>query len=90
MRFWRLLLVCIPMVIVGCKPPTRPSETPARETPTKAMPGRFEPIAGRGPDVITELRAVPATSPEFIESQSSTKDEQALSSKGYVKVADGY
>ena len=54
------------------------------------MPGRFEPIAGRGPDVIAELRAVPATSPEFIESQSSTKDEQALSSKGYVKVADGY
>src|SRR6201999_3403654 len=68
--------------------PTQPGINP--EAPTKAMPGRFEPIAGRGPDVIAELRAAPAKAPEFIESDSAVKDEQTLSAKGYVKVADGY
>ncbi len=54
------------------------------------MPGRFEPIAGRGPDVIAELRAAPAKQPEFIDSEAAVKDEQTMSAKGYVKVADGY
>ncbi len=54
------------------------------------MPGRFEPIEGRGPEVIAELRAAPAKAPEFVDSSSATKDEQILSAKGYVKVADGY
>ncbi len=55
-----------------------------------AMPGRFEQVDDRGPELIAELRAEPAKAPEFIESESSTKDEQTLSSKAYVKVADGY
>ena len=90
MRFWRLLLVCAPLVIVGCTPPTRPNQVPPGETPTKANPGRFEPIIDRGPDVIAELRAAPAATPEFVESNSAEKDEQSLSAKGYVRVADGY
>jgi C-terminal processing protease CtpA/Prc len=95
MRFRRLLLLCgtlvLPMlVLVGCTPPTRPHEIPPGEVPTKAVPGRFEPIVDRGPDVIAELRAAPATTPEFIESSSADKDEQTLSAKGYVRVADGY
>jgi C-terminal processing protease CtpA/Prc len=88
---WRLLLLCVPMLLIGCTHVTRPTQPGTNpEAPTKAMPGRFEPIAGRGPDVIAELRAEPAKAPEFIESESSAKDEQTLSSKGYVKVADGY
>ena len=90
MRFWRLLALCVPLLIVGCKPPTRPNQIPQGEAPTKSTPGRFEPIIDRGPDVISELRAAPATAPEFIESDSSEKDEQTLSAKGYVRVADGY
>lgn len=90
MRFWRLLLLCVPLVLIGCTPPTRPNKIPSGEAPTKAAPGRFEPIIDRGPDVIAELRAAPATAPEFIESNSEEKDEQSLSAKGYVRVADGY
>jgi len=90
MRFLRLLALLIPLLIVGCKPPTRPNQIPPHEVPTKAAPGRIEPIVDRGPDVIAELRAAPATTPEFIESSSAEKDEQTLSSKGYVRVADGY
>jgi C-terminal processing protease CtpA/Prc len=79
------------MFLIGCMTATRPLQPGANpEAPSKAMPGRFEPIAGRGPDVIAELRASPARTPEFIESDSSTKDEQTLSAKAYVKVADGY
>ncbi len=40
--------------------------------------------------MIAELRAAPATTPEYIESASPEKDEQTLSAKGYVRVADGY
>jgi len=90
MRFLRLLLLCLPFVIIGCTPPTRPNQIPRGEEPTKATPGRFEPIIDRGPDVIAELRAAPAAAPEFIESNSAEKDEQSLSAKGYVRVADGY
>lgn len=87
----RSLWLCVPMLLIGCVPATRPPQSGINpEAPTKAMPGRFEPIAGRGPDVIAELRAAPAKVPEFIESDSAVKDEQTLSSKGYVKVADGY
>lgn len=95
MRFWRLLWRCVALVIpmsvmVGCTPPTRPHQMAPGEAPTKAAPGRFEPIIDRGPDVIAELRATPAATPEFIESDAFEKDEQTLSAKGYVKVADGY
>ncbi|HEX4479238.1 MAG TPA: PDZ domain-containing protein [Rudaea sp.] len=87
---WRVLWVCVPMVVAGCVPSTRPSTTPSAEPPAKVAPGRFEQVDGRGADLIAELRAAPAKSPEFIDSNSAVKDEQTLSAKGYVKVADGY
>jgi C-terminal processing protease CtpA/Prc len=87
---WRVLWVCVSMVVAGCVPSTRPSTKPPAEPPAKVAPGRFEQVDGRDANLIAELRAAPAKSPEFIDSNSAVKDEQMLSAKGYVKVADGY
>src|SRR4051794_9464813 len=91
MRALRLLWLCIPILLVGCIPATRPTQNGTNaETPSKTMPGRFEPVDGRGPDLIAELRATPPKAPEFIDSESPAKDEQTMAAKGYVKVSDGY
>lgn len=86
-----LLIGALAAVFTGCVPATRPTSQPgAPPPPAHVSPGRFEPIAGRGADTIAELRAAPATQPEFIEKESASNEERTLSSKGFVKVADGY
>ncbi|MEP6483128.1 MAG: PDZ domain-containing protein [Rudaea sp.] len=86
-----LILSTLGAAIVGCVPSVRPPSEPNTPTaPVHASPGQFEPIAGRGAETIAELRAVPATQPEFIEHDAVPGEEKALSAKGFVKVADGY
>ncbi|HZP66022.1 MAG TPA: PDZ domain-containing protein [Rudaea sp.] len=54
-------------------------------------PGRYEAVAGRGADIVAELRAAPPPAePEIVDSQSSAGDERVLSDKGYVRIGDGY
>jgi len=79
------------VLIGGCMPATHPAPEPRTPAvPTHVSPGRFEQVDDRGPETIAELRAAPASQPEFIERESSSGEERTLSSKGFVKVADGY
>jgi hypothetical protein len=78
--------------IDGCKQPVRPApEHRQPQAPAKTSLGRFDPIAGRGPNIVAELRAAPAPpQPEFSDGESASGDERVLSAKGFVKIADGY
>ena len=85
--------ICVLLVSIdGCKQTVRPaSENHQPSLPAPKSLGRFEPIAGRGPDIVAELRAAPAPpQPEFSEGESVSGDERVLSAKGSVKIADGY
>ncbi len=89
---FRFVAVVFAVAIGGCVQSVREPERPSHPvTPAKVTPGRFEPIAGRGPDTIAELRAGTAPAePDFIDGDASPADERTFSSKGFVKVADGY
>jgi hypothetical protein len=88
-----VVAICALLVSIdGCNQNVRPS--PENHQPTLPSPtslGRFEPLAGRGPDIIAELRAAPAPpQPEFSDGESAQGDERIFSAKGFVKIADGY
>ena len=85
------IAMCV-IAISGCMQSVREPEQPGRASaPAKVTPGRFEPIVGRGPDTIAELRAgIAPAEPDFIDGDASPGDERTFSSKGFVKVADGY
>jgi membrane-associated protease RseP (regulator of RpoE activity) len=79
------------VLIGGCVPATRSTSEPSTPVaPKHVSPGRFEQVDGRGPEMIAELRAAPASQPEFIERETASSEERSLTSKGFVKVADGY
>src|ERR1700722_2818746 len=94
--FWRTICtaaICTLLVSIdGCQQNVRPaSESHQPPLPARTSLGRFEPIAGRGPDIVAELRAAPAPpQPEFSDGESASGDERVLSAKGFVKIADGY
>ena len=89
---WAAATCALLVSMDGCKQSVRPA--PENRQPSLPAPtslGRFEPIAGRGPDIVAELRAAPAPAhPEFSEGESAAGDEKVLSAKGFVKIADGY
>lgn len=78
--------------IDGCNQNVRPPSGAAQPSaPAHAPLGRYEPIAGRGPDTIAELRAAPAPAqPQFSDGESPAGEDRLLSAKGFVKIADGY
>jgi hypothetical protein len=87
------IAICALFVSIdGCQQNVRPiPESHQPQAPARTSLGRFEPIAGRGPDIVAELRAAPAPAqPGFSEGESASGDEKVLSAKGFVKIADGY
>lgn len=58
------------------------------EAPEDA-PNAFEPVAGRGPDVVATLRAAPAPAqPEFIDGRNLVADQRALAARSFVLVGE--
>jgi hypothetical protein len=61
---------------------------PARPTPTPATPtARYEPVAGRTPEVVARLRAEPAPAePEESPAGNPQNDEDVQGAQGYVRI----
>ncbi len=62
------------------------------EPPVAVAPAEpnFEPIAGRGAEVIASLRAEPApVRPQIVEGRNTLGDQRALAARGFVHVGNG-
>ena len=87
---YRLLTFLCCVALAGCATTSRTVyDQPHEEEPVVAGPDRYEPVPGRGPDVIDPLRAAaPPEQPEIIAGKSPAADQDQLTPQSYVLVGN--
>ena len=86
----RLLAFLCCAALAGCATTTRTVyEQSHEEEPAVAATDRYEPVPGRGPDVIDPLRAAaPPDQPEMLAGKTPAADQELLTPQSYVLVGN--